>query len=631
MTDQSQATATVQARHDEALKVLPFDEEQDFVDAQRGFVAALDPGVVKNSDGEVVWDSGSFAFLDEDCPETVHPSLWRQSRLCAMQGLYEVAEGIYQIRGLDLSNMTLVEGDTGVIVIDPLISAETAAAGLGLYREHRGDRPVVGVIFSHSHIDHFGGVKGITTGDDVAAGRCPILAPIGFVEHAVAENVYAGTAMGRRAAYMYGAALPRGPLGAVGAGLGPTTSTGTPTLITPTVDVDHTGQTETIDGVRIEFQMTPGTEAPSEMNFYFPDRRALCMAENATHTLHNLLTLRGALVRDPHVWSKYLTESINRYAARSDVLFASHHWPTWGTERLTEFLSLQRDLYGYLHDQTLRALNQGATGIEIAESLDLPPAVAQAWHTHGYYGSVSHNVKAIYQRYMGWFDGNPATLWEHPPVDAAKRHVEFMGGAEEVVAKARKSYAEGDFRWVAQVLNYVIFADPDHAEARALQADTLEQLGFGSENGTWRNFFLMGAYELRNGQVGTPTTADAPDIAAALSVEQVFDAIALRIDGPGAWDADITIDWRITDEDIDHRTHLRNGLLVHFDLVGDASEPDARLTMSRPDLIAAVVGGGDVPAMIGAGRIGVEGDAAKLAELIGYLDAPDTDFAIVTP
>ncbi|MDH6678608.1 alkyl sulfatase BDS1-like metallo-beta-lactamase superfamily hydrolase [Rhodococcus sp. LBL1] len=631
MTSQSDVTDTVRALNTEALQALPFDESQDFADAERGFVAALEPAVVKNSAGAVVWDSTSFAFLDEDCPETVHPSLWRQSRLCAMQGLYEVTEGIYQVRGLDLSNMTLVEGDTGVIVIDPLISEETAAAGLSLYREQRGDRPVVGVIFSHSHIDHFGGVKGVTTVDDVAAGRCPILAPVGFVEHAVAENVYAGTAMGRRAAYMYGAALPRGPLGAVGAGLGPTTSTGMPTLITPTVDVDHTGQTETIDGVRIEFQMTPGTEAPSEMNFYFPDRRALCMAENATHTLHNLLTLRGALVRDPHVWSKYLTESINRYASRSDVLFASHHWPTWGTERLTEFLSLQRDLYGYLHDQTLRAINQGATGIEIAENLELPPAVARAWHTHGYYGSVSHNVKAIYQRYMGWFDGNPATLWEHPPVDAAKRHVEFMGGSAEVLAKARKSYEAGDFRWVAQVLNYVIFAEPGNAEAKALQADTLEQLGFGSENGTWRNFFLMGAYELRNGPVGTPTVTASPDIAGALSVEQVFDAIALRIDGPRAWDADITIDWRITDEGIDHRTRLRNGLLVHYDLEGSASTPDALLTLSRQDLIAAVVGGADVAGMIGAGTITAEGNVGKLTELIGYVDSPDPDFAIVTP
>ncbi|MFC9786926.1 alkyl/aryl-sulfatase [Rhodococcus sp. NPDC127528] len=631
MSDQNVAAASVKTRNSDAAQALPFGDAQDFEDAERGLVAALEPGVVKNASGAVVWDSDGYAFLDDECPETVHPSLWRQSKLCAMQGLYEVTDGIYQIRGLDLSNMTLVEGDTGVIVIDPLISAETAAAGLALYREHRGDRAVTGVIFSHCHIDHFGGVKGVTTQEDVDAGRCPILAPAGFVEHAVAENVYAGTAMGRRAAYMYGAALPRGPLGAVGAGLGPTTSTGTPTLINPTVDIDHTGQAEVVDGVRIEFQLTPGTEAPSEMNFYFPDRRALCMAENATHTLHNLLTLRGALVRDPHVWSKYLTESINRYAGRSDVLFASHHWPTWGTERLTEFLSVQRDLYGYLHDQTLRAINQGATGIEIAEDIQLPPAVEKSWHTHGYYGSVSHNVKAIYQRYMGWFDGNPATLWQHTPAESAKRHVEFMGGAEAVLEKARKSFDEGDFRWVAQVLNYVIFADPDNAEAKALQADTLEQLGFGSENGTWRNFFLMGAYELRHGPVGTPTVTAAPDIAGALSVEQLFDAIALRIDGPRAWSADITIDWRVKDADLVHRTHLRNGLLVHFDLDGETSEPDTAFTLSNRDLHRVLLGGADLSQLIADGSVTAEGDVARLVELVGYLDAPDPDFAIVTP
>ncbi|GAA4472369.1 alkyl sulfatase dimerization domain-containing protein [Rhodococcus olei] len=631
MSSQGEVTASVISRNSESAKALPFGDVQDFEDAKRGFIAALEPGVVTNESGDVVWDSDGYAFLDEDCPPTVHPSLWRQSKLCAMQGLYEVADGIYQIRGLDLSNMTLVEGDTGVIVIDPLISAETAAAGLALYREHRGDRPVTGVIYSHCHIDHFGGVKGVTTQEDVDAGRCPVLAPAGFVEHAVSENVYAGTAMARRAAYMYGAALPRGPLGAVGAGLGPTTSTGTPTLINPTLDVDHTGQTEVVDGVRIEFQLTPGTEAPSEMNFHFPDRRALCMAENATHTLHNLLTLRGALVRDPHVWSKYLTESINRYAAGSDVLFASHHWPTWGTERLTEFLSVQRDLYGYLHDQTLRALNKGATGIEIAEEIQLPPAVEQAWHTHGYYGSVSHNVKAIYQRYMGWFDGNPATLWQHTPAESAKRHVEFMGGADAVLEKARESFAAGDFRWVAQVLNYVIFADPGNAEAQALQADTLEQLGYGSENGTWRNFFLMGAYELRNGPVGTPTATASPDIAGALSVEQLFDAIALRIDGPKAWSANITIDWKVTDAAILHRTQLRNGLLVHFDVDGDVPAPDATFALTNRDLHAALLGGADVGAMVTDGSVTVEGDASVLAELVGYLDAPDPDFAIVTP
>lgn len=378
MTGVSEVSGTIESQNQGAVRALPFGDDQDFDDARRGFVAALEPGVVKNSAGNVVWDSDGYAFLDEDCPATVHPSLWRQSKLCAIQGLFEVTAGIYQVRGLDLSNMTLVEGNSGVIVIDPLISAETAAAGLALYRAHRGDRPVTAVIYTHSHIDHFGGVKGVTTAAEVAAGRCPILAPAGFVEHAVEENVYAGTAMGRRAAYMYGAALPRGPQGAVGAGLGPTTSTGTPTLITPTLNITHTGQSEVVDGVRIDFQMTPGTEAPSEMNFHFPERRALCMAENATHTLHNLLTLRGALVRDPHVWAKYLTESINRFAGQSDVLFASHHWPTWGTERLTEFLAQQRDLYAYLHDQTLRALNKGATGIEIAESIALPPALEAA-------------------------------------------------------------------------------------------------------------------------------------------------------------------------------------------------------------------------------------------------------------
>lgn len=631
MTGQGDVSGSVRTQNEEATRALPFGDDQDFADARRGFIAALEPGVIENAAGDVVWDSDGYAFLDAECPPTVHPSLWRQSKLCAIQGLFEVTEGIYQIRGLDLSNMTVVEGDTGVIVIDPLISRETAAAGLALYRTHRGDRPVTGVIYSHSHIDHFGGVKGVTTPEDVAAGRCPVLAPAGFVGHAVEENVYAGTAMARRAAYMYGAALGRGPKGAVGAGLGPTTSTGTPTLITPTTDITHTGQTEIVDGVRIEFQMTPGTEAPSEMNFYFPDRRALCMAENATHTLHNLLTLRGALVRDPHVWSKYLTESINRYAAQADVLFASHHWPTWGTENLTEFLALQRDLYGYLHDQTLRALNKGAVGIEIAESIELPPALAAAWHTHGYYGSVSHNVKAIYQRYMGWFEGNPATLWEHPPTESAKRHVDFMGGAEQVLTKARDSFAAGDFRWVAQVLNYVIFADPGNREARALQADTFEQLGYGSENGTWRNFFLMGAYELRHGSVGTPTVADAPDIAAALTVEQLFDAIALRIDGPKAWSADITIDWTISDLDLVHRTQLRNGVLVHYDVRADMPAPDVTFTLSDADLHGALLGAKDMQQLITDGAVTVDGDVSKLIELVGYLDAPDPDFAIVTP
>ncbi len=476
----TKASATIVRQHAELAKALPFEDTDDFEAATRGFIGRLEPGVVKNAEGHVVWDIDSYAFVQGEAPETVNPSLWRQSQLLARQGLFEVVPGIYQVRGLDLSIMTLVEGDTGVVVIDPLISQETAAAALGLYRTHRGDRPVTGVIYTHSHVDHFGGVKGVTTQEDVDAGRVPVLAPEGLVTHAVSENVYAGTAMARRAGYMYGAALDRGPTGGVGAGLGQTTSTGSITLIPPTVYIATTGQEEVVDGVRMIFQMAPGSEAPAEMHFYFPDFRALCLAENATHTLHNILTIRGAVVRDPRAWAGYLTEAIDLFGDKSDVAFASHHWPTWGRDKVVGYLSLQRDLYAYLHDQTLRMMNAGMVGSEIAEAMVMPPALEQAWHTRGYYGSVSHNVKAIYQRYMGWYDGNPANLWQHPPVERAVRYLAFMGGADAVVDKARASYDEGDYRWVAEVLSHVVFAEPGHAEARELLADTLEQLGYGS-------------------------------------------------------------------------------------------------------------------------------------------------------
>ena len=457
------ASAQIVQQHGGQLETLPFEDTDDFEAATRGFLGALEPGVVRNAEGRIVWDNDSYAFLRGEAAETVNPSLWRQSQLLTKQGLYEVVPGIYQVRGFDLSIMTLVEGDRGVVVIDPLISMETAAAALGLYRTHRGDRPVTGVIYTHSHADHFGGVKGVTTQDDVDAGRVPVLAPEGFVEHVVSENVYAGTAMARRAGYMYGAALDRSPQGGVGAGLGQTTSTGTFTLIHPTVEITTTGQEEVVDGVRMVFQMAPGSEAPAEMHFYFPDFRVLCLAENATHTLHNILTIRGALVRDPHAWSGYLTEALALFGDKTDVAFASHHWPTWGSDKVVEYLSLQRDLYAYLHDQTLRMLNQGMVGSEIAEAMVLPPALERAWHTRGYYGSVSHNVKAVYQRYMGWYDGNPANLWQHPPVERAVRYLTFMGGADEVVANARGSYDEGDFRWAAEVLSHVVFAEPEHA------------------------------------------------------------------------------------------------------------------------------------------------------------------------
>ncbi|WP_405801887.1 alkyl/aryl-sulfatase [Streptomyces sp. NBC_01506] len=599
-------------------------------DARRGFMGTASDNLITDSGGRAVWDLNAYGFLDRDCPDTANPSLWRQSRLCADHGLFEVTDGIYQIRGFDLSNMTLVEGERGILVIDPLLTAETATAGLALYRAHRGDRPVTGVLYTHSHVDHFGGVRGVVTDQDIADG-VPVLAPQGFLDHAVSENVYAGTAMSRRSAYMYGAALPKGERGQIGAGLGLTVSTGAVGLIPPTLDITHTGQSESVDGIRMVFQLTPGTEAPAELNIHFPDRSALCMAENATHNQHNLLTLRGAEVRDPRIWAQYLTEAINLFAGASDVAFASHHWPTWGRERLTRFLSEQRDLYAYLHDQTLRMLNQGLTGPEIAEAMRMPPALERAWHTHGYYGSVSHNTKAIYQRYLGWFDGNPAHLWEHPPTEAARRYVEFMGGADDVVRRARQSFADGDFRWVVQVVNHVLFADPKHADARTLQADALEQLGYGSENGTWRNFYLTGTHELRHGSVGTPTDTTPPDLLAALTLDQLFDAAAIRVDGPHAWDADIAVKWNLKGQDpITLRLH--NGVLTHTTGSGPAvADPQVEIALAESDLRALLLGTVSPADLARRPGVKITGDAGKLTELLGHLTDPDPDFAIVTP
>ncbi len=623
----SEATAR---RNREAAAALPPDGSEDRAEAERGLVARFEPARVEDADGRVVWDLDSYAFLEGEAPETAHPSLWRQSGLNRIAGLFELAPGFYQLRGFDLSNMHIVEGEQGIVVIDPLISAETAAAALTLYREHRGERPVTGLIYTHCHIDHFGGAKGVVTAEEVAERQIPVLAPEGFLHHAVSENVFAGTAMGRRAAYMYGARLRRGPDGQIGSGLGQTTSLGMLTLIPPNLDVTATGQEETVDGVRMVFQLTPGTEAPAEMNFHFPDHRVLCIAENATHTMHNLLTLRGALVRDPDVWASYLDEAIELFGAESDVLFAGHHWPRWGSERIVDYLKKQRDLYAYLHDQTLRLINRGLTGPEIAEELELPPELASEWHCRGYYGSVSHNVKAVYQRYMGWFDANPAHLWEHPPAEKARRYVEFMGGAERTLELARSSFEAGDYRWVAEVVNHVVFAEPDNSEARELQAEALEQLGYGAENATWRNFYLVAAEELREGVSGTPTDVRAPDILARLSVEQILDGMKVRLDGPRAWGKRMAIAWQVTDPDESHLLTLENGVLNHRRW-RDSSEAEATLVIERRALNEMLGGSADLAALAEGGRLRVEGDGERLGELLGLLEEPDPSFAIVTP
>ncbi|MGW5865449.1 alkyl/aryl-sulfatase [Streptomyces sp. NPDC055239] len=595
----------------------------DFADADKGFIAALTPGVVKNAEGQVVWDSDAYGFLEGDAPKSAHKSLWRQSRLVAKQGLYKVTDRVYQVRGLDLSNMTIVEGDTGIIVIDPLISAETAAAALKLFRAHRGDKKVTGLIYTHPHVDHFGGCRGVLP-DGAEEADVPILAPEGFMEHAVSENVYAGTAMQRRSGYMYGAQLPKSPAGQIGCGLGQTVSVGSIGLVPPTRDITRTGQVETVDGVRFEFQMTPGTEAAAEMNFLLPELRAVCMAENATHTMHNIITLRGAQVRDARQWAHYLGESVVLFDGRADVAFASHHWPTWGGETIVELLEQQRDLYAYMHDQTLRMINAGMTGREIAEEIELPPALAGVWANRGYYGSLSHNVKGVYQRYMGWFDGNPAHLWEHPPVEEAKRYVKAMGGRTATVAKAKAFARGGDPRFAVTLLNHVVFADPGHKAAKSELAKLYTELGQSSENAVWRNFYLMGAQELREGVAASPTTVTSADMLMALSVDQLIDSVAIRVNGPKAWDLKLRMDWSLPALGKVWHLTLRNGVLTYRSNTKKAPDAGVTLTMTKPQLLAMLGGKG-------LGDIGVEGDASLLAELLGVVEKPDPNFAIVTP
>ncbi|WP_280482341.1 alkyl/aryl-sulfatase [Nocardia cyriacigeorgica] len=599
---------------------LDYSDRTDFDNADRGFIATLDPMVIRNAAGDPVFDLTGYSYLDGECPDTVHPSLFRQAQLVRKNGLYEVTEGIYQIRGFDLSNMTLVEGRTGVIVIDPLISAECAAAGLALYREHRGDRPVTGVIYTHSHGDHFGGVEGVLPD---GRGDVPILAPEGFMAEAVSENVYAGNAMNRRGTYMYGYALPISAEGQVSTGLGIRGSSGTIGLIPPTVDITHTGQQETVDGVPIVFQVTPGTEAPAEMNFHFPQHRALCMAENATHNLHNLLTLRGAQIRDAQAWSHYIDEAIELFSGDTDVAFASHHWPTWGRENVVDFLTVQRDLYMYLHDQTLRLLNNGLTGPEIAEQIELPPGLADAWCARGYYGSVSHNVKAIYQRYLGWFDGHPGSLWPHPRQARATRYAEAFGGIDVLVAKGKEYADKGDLRFAAELLEHAVFAAPDDAAAREALAEVFTGLGYGAENATWRGFYLTGAHELRHGVVPTPVNTSA-GLAAALSVEQLFDTVAIRVNGPRAAADSFRIDWRFPDLDTVLRLTLSNGALIRTVDPRRSADVDLTVTLTAPQLLGLLAGNG-------LEGLDYTGDPGVLERLLSLLDTPDPSFPIVTP
>ncbi len=629
------ASAKTREANAAVLKQLNFGDRKAFELASRGLIAKPTETQIKDDKGNVIWDMQQYGFVKGDAPPTVNPSLWRQAQLNDNYGLFEVTNDIYQLRGFDLSNMTLVRGNTGWIVIDPLTAKETAAAAWKFAMEHLPKLPIKAVIYTHSHGDHFGGVKGIIDESDVKAGRIKIYAPEGFLEHAVSENVYAGPAMLRRGTYMYGAVLPREAKGHVDTGLGKATVTGgTMTLIAPTDLIKKTGDKRTIDGVALEFLMAPGSEAPSEMLFYFPKFKALCAAEDATNNLHNLYTLRGAQVRDARLWAGYLGEAIEMFGKKSDVVFASHHWPHWGQKEVVSFLEKQRDLYKYLHDQTLHLANQGYTMTEIAEMLDKPGAVPQSltgeFFNRGYYGTVNHNVKAVYQRYLGWFDGNPANLHALPPEEAAKKYVEFMGGEANVLAMAQRAFDAGEYRWVAEVVNHVVFANPKNQAALRLQADSLEQLGYQAESGPWRGFYLSGARELRNGIKKDASIVTADDLLTAMTLPMVFDYLALQLDGPKAAQKDLRMNFAFSDSGERYYVTLTNGVLNYTgNKQGD--DADVTYTLTRKDFGEIMTGKRKAADAIKEGDIKTQGDARAFSTLMSAMSPPNPHFNIVTP
>jgi alkyl sulfatase BDS1-like metallo-beta-lactamase superfamily hydrolase len=613
------------------LNELDFTDREDFEDAQRGLIAAPANPIIKDADGHDVWNLEGYDFLKQtDAPATVNPSLWRHAQINMSAGLFKVVDRIYQVRGLDASNMTIVEGDTSVILLDPLVSLETARAALDLYYQHRSQRPVAAVIYTHSHVDHFGGVKGVVDEADVRSGKIKILAPERFLEAAISENVKAGAAMTRRSDYWYGLVLPRSERGQVDVGLGKAVSLGHVSLIAPTDTITKTGEKRTIDGVEMIFHMTPDTEAPAEMMIFFPQFKVFDSAELACHTLHNILTLRGAQVRDAAKWSLYLNEAIATYGDQIEVLIAQHNWPRWGHDRSIKFLKNQRDMYKYIHDQTLRLANEGYTMAEIGPMLKAPSSLSRQWYLRGYYGTVNHDAKAVYQKYLGWYDANPANLNPLPPKESAKKYVEYMGGAQAIVGKAREDFKKGEYRWVAQAVNQVVFADPNNQEARNLQADALEQLGYQAEAATWRNNYLTAAYELRNGVRPSGSVTKSADALTAMTIPMYFDFMGVCLNGPKADGRVIVLNWDFADVGEKYILNLENSALTYMPN-RQATNADATVILARTTVDAITLGKTTFEKELEAGRIKVKGDGKKLGELLSLLDTFNGEFNIVTP
>lgn len=631
--DKKEATSYTKAINQAILDYLPFTDQTDYNNAKKGFIATLDEGIIKLPDGSTSYSMDQFNFIKGKAPATANPSLWRQSELNAINGLFKVTDGIYQVRGFDLANMTFIEGKSGWIVIDPLTVAETAKAAMDLVDRELGKKPVKAVLLSHSHIDHFGGVKGIASEADVKNGNIKIYAPKDFFEHSISENVMAGNAMSRRAYYMYGNLLAKDEKGTYGSGLGPTTGYGLPGIYEATnIISNEAGQTETVDGVKIEFIYTPESEAPAEMMFYFPEQKAMCQAENISHTLHNLYTLRGAQVRNGQKWSKYIDKTITKWGDKAEVSFGSHHWPIWGNAAINEYWEKQRDLYRYIHDQTLRLANQGNTPLEIAEMLKLPPSLDKEFYNRGYYGTVSHNAKAQYQLYFGWFDGNPSNLHPLPPAEAAKNYVEFMGGAEKLIQKSMESYKKGEYRWVAEVMKHLVFADPSNKQGRYLLADVYEQLGYQAESGPWRNFYLSGAEELRQGIKPLATRGTAsPDIIKGMSTELYFNYLGMQFKGNENSDLKYNFNVDLIDTNEKVGVVVSNGAVIPR--VGEFVKENVTSTIhvKRSDLDKVSLGETNFEDLIKNGKLTIEGDQKAFFNFLSKMDQFEFWFNIIEP
>ena len=624
--------ATLKANAD-FVRTLPFANRDDFEDAMRGFIATIPDATIAGSGPRPVWTMKPYDFLKQnEAADSVNPSLWRQAQLNAIHGLFRVTDRVYQVRGFDLSNMTIIEGDTSLMIIDTLSTPETARAALALYRQHRPNKPVGTVIYTHSHADHFGGVEGVISEADVSAGKVQVLAPTGFMEALAAEFVVAGTAQRRRGQYQFGVFLPPGPRGYVDAGLGKRNAFGPVTLIAPTGTIDKSTEKRVIDGVEIVFQLVPGSEAPSEMLMYFPQFRVLDMAEDITHNMHNLYTIRGADIRDGNLWSHYISDAIETFGDKTDIVIAQHHWPVAGQPRVVALMKKQRDLYKFINDQSLRLLNHGYTSAEIAENLHMPASLEQEWSARGYYGTLRHNAKAVYQKYLGWYDANPANLDPLPPAENARKTIEYMGGADAVISRARADFAKGEYRWVASAMNQVVFADPANRTARELGADALEQLGFQAEAGTWRNAYLVGAMELRNGMPKVPAgnLAVADALMSALSNELFFDYLGVRLNATKAEGKTFVINCMFTDSKQQFVLNLENSALTYVK-GKQATNADATIALARDTLDAVILRRTTFADAVKAGLIKVDGDPGKPADLLSMLDTFQTMFEVVEP